>query len=53
MDGVGADSMDCDCSVRDVQDLLADEKTPHDWQVGELFIGSIILFGANVGCHPM
>ena len=35
-----ADSVECSCCLRNVQDLLADGKTPHDSQFGEPFKGT-------------
>ena len=48
-----ADSMECDCYLRNVQDFLADGKTPYESRFGEPFIGPIILFGAMVECYPI
>ena len=39
-----ADSMECCCCLRDVQDLLADGKTPYERRFGEPFKGPIIPF---------
>ena len=47
-----SDSMECHCHLRNVQDLLADEKAPYERRFGEPFRGPIILFGAMVDCHP-
>ena len=42
-----ADSMECDCYLRNVQDLLADGKTPYERRFGEPSEGPIIPFGSN------
>ena len=46
-----ADSVECYCYLRHVQDLLADGKTPKERRFGEPFKGSIIPFGASVEHH--
>ena len=46
-----SDSMDCYCYLRNVQDLLADGKTPHERRVGEPFKGPVVPFGAMVEYH--
>ena len=38
-----ADSMECHCSLRNVQDLLADGETPHERRFGEPFRGPVNL----------
>ena len=43
-----ADSMECCCCLRNVQDLLADGKTLHERRFGEPFRGPIILVGSMV-----
>ena len=48
-----ADSMECYCSLRNVQDLLADGKTSYERRFGELFKGSMIPFGAMVKYYPI
>ena len=48
-----ADSMECYCYLRNVQDVLADGKTPFERRFGEPFKGSVILFGAMVEYHPI
>ena len=40
--------MECHCYLRNVQDLLTDER-----RFGEPFIGPIIPFGAMVEYHPI
>ena len=40
--------MECYCYLRDVQDFLADGKTPYERRFGESFKGPIIPFGALV-----
>ena len=44
--------MECHCYLRDVQDLLADGKTPYEGRVGQSFKGLIIPFGALVEYLP-
>ena len=41
-------SIDCCCYLRNVQDLLADGKTPSERRFGDPFQGPVILFGAMV-----
>ena len=48
-----ADSMECSCHLRSVQDLLADGKTPYERRFGESFKGPIFPFGASVEYYPM
>ena len=43
-----ADSMECCCYLRNVQDLVAEGKTPFERRFGEPFKGPIIPFGAMV-----
>ena len=43
-----ADSMECCCYLRDVQDLLAEGKTPYGTRFGKTFKGQIIPVGAMV-----
>ena len=47
-----ADSMECYCSLRSVQDSLADGKTHHERRFGEPFKGPIIPFEAMAEYHP-
>ena len=47
-----ADSMECHCFLRNVQDLLSDGKTPYERQFGIPFDGPVILLGAMVEYHP-
>ena len=47
-----ADSVECYCYLRNVQDLLADGKSQNERRSGESFKGPIILFGALVGYLP-
>ena len=49
----GADSMECSCYLRSDENLLADQKTPHEWRFGESFKGPIIPFGAMVEYCPI
>ena len=48
-----ADSVECYCHLRDVQDLLADGKTHHERRFGEPFKGQVIPCGTNVEYHPI
>ena len=48
-----ADSMECYCYLRNVQDLLADGKTPYERRFGEPFKGAVIPFGAMVEYYPI
>ena len=45
--------MECYCYLRNVEDLLADGKTPRERRFGEPFEGSVIPFGAMVEYHPI
>ena len=45
--------MGCFCILRDVQDLLADGKTPYERRFGEPNEKPIIPFGAMVEYHPI
>ena len=44
--------MECYCCLRNVQDLVADVKTPYERRFGEPFKKPMILFGAMVEYHP-
>ena len=46
-----ADSMECYCYLRNIQDLLSDEKTPNERRFGMPFNGPVIPFGAIVEYH--
>ena len=46
-----ADSMECYCYLRNIQDLISDEKTPYEWRFGMLSCGPVMPFGATVECH--
>ena len=48
-----ADSMECYCYLRNIQDLLSDGKTPYERRLGIPFIGPVISFGALVEYHPI
>ena len=48
-----ADSMECYCYLRNIQDLLSDGKTPHERRFGRPFNGSVIPCGAMVEYHPI
>ena len=46
--------MECYCYLRNVQDLLADGKTPYERRFGEPFKGPLIPLGAAMGeYHPI
>ena len=47
------DSMECDCHLRNIQDLLSDGKTPYGRRFGMPFDGPVIPFGAMVECCPI
>ena len=47
-----ADSMECYCYLRNVQDLLAGRKTPYERRFGKSYKGPIIPFGALVEYLP-
>ena len=51
--GWWADLMECFCYLRNVQDIVADGKTPYVREFGEPFKGPIIHFGAMVQSHPI
>ena len=48
-----ADSMECYTYLRNVQDLLSDEKTPYERRFLETIKGPIIPFGSLVEYHPV
>ena len=48
-----ADSMECCAYLRNVTDLLSDEKTPCERRFGQPFKGPIIPFGSLVEYHPI
>ena len=48
-----ADSMECYCYLRNIQDLLFDGKTPYERRFGMPFNGPVIPFGAMVEYHPV
>ena len=48
-----ADSMECYCYLRNIQDLLSDGKTPYERRFGMPFYGPVIPFGAMVEYHPI
>ena len=48
-----ADSMECYTYLRNVTDLLSDEKTPYERRFGQPFKGPIIPFDSLVEYHPM
>ena len=45
--------MECCCYLRNVQDHLADGRTPNEGRFGEPFKGPIIHFGPMVEYHPI
>ena len=45
--------MECYCFLRNVQDHLADGKTPDERRFGIPFNGPVIPFGAMVEYHPI
>ena len=47
-----ADSMECHCHLRNMQDPLSDGKTPYERRFGMPFDGPAIPFGAMVEYHP-
>ena len=47
-----ADSMECYCHLRNIQDLLSDGKTPHERRFGEPFEGPMIPFGSMIWVSP-
>ena len=48
-----ADSLQCHCYLRNIQDLLSDGKTPYERRFGMPFNGPVIQFGAVVEYHPI
>ena len=48
-----ADSMECYCYLRNIQDLLSDGKTPYERRFGQPFKGPIVPFGAMVEYNPI
>ena len=46
-----ADSMECYCYLRNVQDLLSDGKTLYEQRFGEPFRGPVIPFGSMMEYH--
>ena len=48
-----ADSMECYCYLRNIQDLLSDGKAPHERRFGQPFAGPIIPFGSLFEYHPI
>ena len=48
-----ADSMECYCHLRNIQDLLSDGKTPYDRRFGMPFNRPVMPFGALVEYHPV
>ena len=48
-----ADSMECYCYLRNIQDLLSDGKTPYERRFGTPLKGPTIPFGSLVEYHPV
>ena len=48
-----ADSVECYCYLRNIQDKLFDGKTPHERLFGMPFDGPVTPFGAMVEYHPI
>ena len=48
-----ADSVECYCYLRSIEDLLSDGKTPCERRFGEPFQGPAIPFGSMVEYHPI
>ena len=48
-----ADSMECYCYLRNIQDRLSDGKTSYEKRFGMPFNGSVIPFEAMVEYHPI
>ena len=48
-----ADSIECHCYLRNIQDLLSNVKTPYQRRCGVPSNGQIIPFGAMVEYHPV
>ena len=48
-----ADSMECYCYLRNIQDLSSDGKKPYERRFGMSFDGPVIPFGAMVEYHPI
>ena len=48
-----ADSMECYCYLRNIQDLLSVRKTPYERRFGMPFNGPVIPFRAMVEYHPI
>ena len=48
-----ADSMECYCYLRNIQDLLSVGKSPYERQFGMPFNRPVVPFGAMVEYHPI
>ena len=48
-----ADSMECCCFLRNIQDLLSDGKSPYERRFGMPLNGPVIPFEAMVEYHPI
>ena len=51
-ENVWADSIECYCNLRNIQDRLSDGKTPFERRFGEPLKGPIIPFGSMFEYHP-
>ena len=49
----GADSMECETYLRNIQDLLSDGKTRHERRSGQPFTGPMTPFGSLVEYYPI
>ena len=47
-----SDPLECCCYLRNVQDFLAEGKTPYERRFGEPLKGPIMPFGAMIEYHP-
>ena len=45
--------MECYCYLRNIQDLLSDEKAPYESRFEVPFFGPVIPFGGMVEYHPI
>ena len=53
MKNMWADSLECFSYLRNIQDLLSDEKTPYERRFGRPFVGPLIPFGSLVEYYPI
>ena len=47
-----ADSMECYCYLRNIEDLLSDGKTPSERRFGKPLNGPVVRFGAMIEISP-